>query len=205
MNQALDQFEFDSRVMNISGYTPPVSIPKSYNMDIIALSRMNAWGLGLWGDKFENVDLNLDYSNISNEFKSLSAYLKLCKGGIDIPSMVISDSQKKIDALDVKMMYHQCKHDLITIFPRRTLVQNVGHDGSGEHGVSTNAYVQKLWMKKGGFNLDKGVELNPIISKSHYIFRSRKAIGRVYSLMFIRQIVLLYRWMKLRYLIPSRK
>ena len=55
MNNALNVYANDERIFSITGYTPPINASKYTNEDVFFLPRFNAWGFGIWKDRFQSI------------------------------------------------------------------------------------------------------------------------------------------------------
>jgi len=171
MNEALSKYERNDRVFNVSGYCPPIEIPANYNHDIFALRRFNAWGFGIWKNRFDR----LKYMT-PDEFVQFAANTRKVKefvkaGGEDLMVMLKADAYSEIDAGDVKLMYAQFLSDQYTIYPTKSLVQNIGHDGTGVHCVKSNMFNVAL-SDKTLFSFPDDVIVDHRIVKANRIFRA---------------------------------
>ncbi|HKJ33896.1 MAG TPA: sulfotransferase, partial [Balneolales bacterium] len=72
-----------------------------------------------------------------------------------------------------------------TVYPRKSLVRNIGHDGSEMHCGKTNKFDVDLW-EKFEFEINGNVKLDDRIIMSNYRFRNfgkiRKEVGNLKSL-----------------------
>ena len=174
MNESLDFYEKDEKIFSVSGYAPPINIPADYSLDIFILRRACAWGMGIWYDSFKKIHY-LDYAEVLERFSSNKEVQELSKYGEDLLRMILLDAEGKIDAFDVKIFYYQFLNDKYTIYPRKSLVRNIGHDGSGVHCGRTNKFDVDLWDKLE-FEVNRDTKLDDRIVKSNYSFRQ---IGKV--------------------------
>lgn len=173
MNQALDKYKNDPRVFSVSGYSPPIEIPKDYAEAAFFLRRFNAWGFGIWKDRFEKTGYidRQAYLKLINNDADLKDFAK--NGGEDMLGMLRLDSEGTIDAFDVKAMYAQFIHDQYTVYPRYSLTRNRGMDGSGIHSPINNKFDVKLWTDAERFDLPE-FKLDQRIEDSHNKFRKPK-------------------------------
>lgn len=172
MNSALDFYESDSRIFSISGYAPPLKL--NLTEDVFALGRFCAWGFAMTGSSFESIKTIPVDAPDTIDLSRMSLY------GDDIYKMLCMDASGQIDALDVKAMYHQYQSSKLTIYPRESLVQNIGHDGSGLHCGKTNKfYHEYLWEKEERFEFVDGIEPKTSIVKKNQKFRSDKRMKRL--------------------------
>lgn len=131
MNQALDYYEKNPKIWSVSGYTLPLSNLKSYQEDAFLSYRASSWGWGTWKDRWEPIDWGLpDYSRFR---KDRSQVRRFCRGGRDLYSMLERQQKGELDSWAVRWCYWQSKCDMLTVYPRVSLVQNTGCDGSGTH------------------------------------------------------------------------
>lgn len=180
MNQALDSYRGADKVISITGYTPPIELPADYRNDVFFLQRFNAWGFGTWKRKFEKIELKIDEREYRLKMKDSEFYRKLVANGQDIPGMLDKDVRGDIDALDVKIMYQQILHEWYSVYPRKSLVQNIGHDGSGLHcRVSDKFHHDELWGKTGKFNFPEDVRVDKRIVSANRRFRGVRIQGRL--------------------------
>lgn len=172
MNVALDFYQKDPSIFSITGYSPPFLLD-SYQHDFYVLPRFNAWGGGFWQGKFESVKY-IDYGEYCN-FISNKKLVKefVSAGGKDMLRMLELEVEGHIDAYDVKAMYYQFKNNMLTVYPKHSLVQNIGHDGTGVHCGITNKFShKKLWDKKEGFEFIESPIVDELIKKQNLKFRS---------------------------------
>ncbi|WP_108944046.1 glycosyltransferase [Shewanella halifaxensis] len=150
MNDALESYKDDLRVLAISGYTPPVYFAKD-TPDVIVSKRFMGWGWGGWKRTFEaspiitNERLNALYSRLNvNELH-----------GHDRRETFRHVERKLLIALDLHICFAAIEQDKVIIQPAISLVNNIGHDGSGVHFCNvTNVYENKKLNKKVALSFD---------------------------------------------------
>jgi tetratricopeptide (TPR) repeat protein len=169
MNKSLNVYEKEKQIFSITGYSPPINIPADYIPDIFTLRRACGWGIGIWHDRFKKISY-LDKAEVLDRFSVNKEVEELSKYGDDLLNMILLDAAGKMDALDVKIFYHQFLNEKYTIYPRKSLVRNIGLDGSGVHCSQTNKFDVDLWDKLD-FEISGNVKLDNRIVKSNYIFR----------------------------------
>lgn len=175
MNEALDFYERDKNVLSICGYSPPIKIPKDYKKDCFALARFNAWGLGIWKDKYKKV-VPIKIDDLSKHNKN-----KINENGEDIFDMMLLDATGQINAFDVRAMYQQYLSNSFTVYPNKSLVHNIGHDGSGIHCGKTNKFDVELWNKTH-FKFSNNITPNKKIVKANFEFRERPVKEKITEL-----------------------
>ena len=91
--------------------------------------------------------------------------------------MLKADAFGEIDAGDVKLMYAQFISDQYTIYPAKSLVQNIGHDGTGVHCGTTDKFDVAL-SDKTSFSFPKKIIIDRKIVRANYKFRSEPGKAR---------------------------
>lgn len=170
MNQSLDRYAANPRVFSVTGYCPPIRIADRYPYPVFLFRRFNAWGFGIWKDRYEKIK----YLTLA-EFNRLYGNSTLRKaftrgGGEDMLLMLRMDAMGKIDALDVKAMFAQFLSDQYTIYPTRSLVHNIGVDGSGFHRAKTDKFDVALGPSTT-LSLPMHLEVDEQIRKEFVKFR----------------------------------
>jgi hypothetical protein len=171
MNEALLKYEKNDRIFNVSGYTPPINFPTNYDHDVFFLRRISAWGFGIWKDRFEQLGYMSpeEYELFASNKEKVKNFVRA--GGTDLMLMLKADAYGEIDAGDVKMMYAQFKSDQYTVYPTISLVENIGHDGTGVHCDNTDKFDVAL-SDKSSFRFPDELTIDRRIVRSNYKFRS---------------------------------
>jgi len=174
MNSALDYYSDSEEVISVSGYSPPIFIPEDYHRQFICSGRANVWGVGFWKDKFDLIQMKYSQKDAEAMLNNKELFRKLKNCGEDLPAMARREISGEIDALDIKLMTQQALNGWISITPVKSLVQNIGTDGSGVNcGVSDKFYIENLWNKKKDFCFSSDLSVDQKIAKSLYDFRKR--------------------------------
>ena len=177
MNESLNIYEKDKRIFTITGYSPPINIPVDYCDDVFILRRASGWGFGIWHDRYKEISY-LDNDEVLGRFSTTKEVEELSKYGEDLLNMILLDAAGKMDALDVKIFYYQFLNEKYTVYPRKSLVRNIGLDGSGIHCCKTDKFDVGLWDKYE-FKINGNVKLDDRIIKSNYRFRNFGKIPKV--------------------------
>lgn len=179
MNDALTFYEHDQDIFSITGYCPPIKIPDHYRNDSFVLPRFCAWGIGLYPRAFEVINSPIDRA----EFERVRQRRIFDMAGDDVMPMVEKEVAGELQAGDVRCMYYQLLHEKYTVYPRHSLVHNIGHDGSGEHCSASDKFHHKnLWEKSSGFHFAAHPKMDEGIRKANSEFRR---IGMKMKLMLL--------------------
>jgi hypothetical protein len=130
MNDALNRFEDDQRVMQISGYLPPVAL--EIDTDAFFLPYINSWGWGTWKRVWNDFDESAGGIRILEKDKSLRYAFDL-EGSYPYYKMLRSQVGKNIDSWAIRFYLSVFLKKGLALYPRKSLVRNIGMDGTGVH------------------------------------------------------------------------
>lgn len=134
MNLLLKRYKNNKRIYSISGYNYSdriLKIPNIYPYEIYFNPRAGSWGWATWKDRWRNTDWEIkDYSSFS---KSISLQNQFNLGGDDLTNMLKMQMEKRIDSWAIRWCYTLFKNNAYCIYPTKSLVNNIGLDGSGTH------------------------------------------------------------------------
>lgn len=129
VNQGLEKYKNEPKVVAICGYNYPVSM-EGYDRNNYASFRFSAWGYGITKDKI----LNLAPEKFMKYILRPDHFLKLLfKSPSHLISLFYMYRKHEIHGDACYEMYC-CINNKVSIFPTISKVRNWGHDGSGEHG-----------------------------------------------------------------------
>ena len=179
MNSALHFYESDPRIGSISAFCPPFGVPSTYKNDVLALARMNPWGIGMWRD-YQRISRQISdeaYSAVYGDRRRRTA-LELNVGQEGL-LMIHQEYKGEVVAGDMKMTFWQFAEDKLTIYPRKSLTRNIGLDGSGVHAVGPYGWAlpeSELWEKTAGFEFVRKIEIDRTIRSAHFDFFRRPGL-----------------------------
>jgi hypothetical protein len=130
------------------------------------------------------------YQKFIQDKKSVKQFRR---GGEDLPELLRQEAEGIIDALDVKIMFHQFKHQLYTIAPIVSLVKNIGHDGSGIHCGISDKFVAEFDESDIKLRMIKDIQPNNAIIHGLYVFRSGGINGKIERFLKRSRIIFLIR------------
>lgn len=163
MNNALEQYKNNKRIWSISGYKHEFKIPKKYTEEVFLGYRASSWGWATWEDRWDLIDWEVkDYEKFHRDRKKRKL---LNRGGNDMAQMLDSQMSGKCDSWAIRWCYTQSKQNMLTLFPVKPLVKNIGLDGTGTHSPKTKKFDVKLAHKSP--NLPEKISLNQKIAKNY--------------------------------------
>lgn len=131
MNEALYFYKADKRIYSIGGFNYNVKFPNSYHNDIYIVHRAESCGWGTWLDRWNGIDWTI--ADDASFFKSKRKQRLFNRGGDDMSSMLQAQLHGEIDSWAIRWDYHLYKHNAYCLRPVKTLVTNIGFDGTGIH------------------------------------------------------------------------
>lgn len=147
MNQGLEFYKDDPRVLFISAYTPPLFSRITDKNTFFGIDTP-AYGLGRWTYK----RAYLEYSNedmAKDMRKSFVNFLRLYWTWPSIVGMAVDMINKGLRYGDVRLSMYNLLHHTFTLLPSVSLSRNWGCDGSGIHsGVLVGREKEEIQQSK---------------------------------------------------------
>lgn len=145
MNDALQRYESDDRVMHVSGYLLPVpnplQIPESF-----FFRNTTCWGWGTWSRAW--LSFNPDAAMLAKEIRiRKQRYLFDINGSSDAYGMLEAQAKGRINSWAIRWYASVFLQGGLCLHPGASLVSNTGHDGTGVHSNETHVYDVKLAEK----------------------------------------------------------
>ena len=129
MNEALEKYADDERVISIHGYVYPVmqSLPEAF-----FLRGADCWGWATWRRGWAH--FNPDGQYLLNELKRRKLIGMFdFNGAYSFSKMLKGQIKGSNDSWAVRWHASAFLADKLTLYPGRSLVHNIGNDGSGTH------------------------------------------------------------------------
>ncbi|SKB67063.1 Glycosyl transferase family 2 [Sphingobacterium nematocida] len=170
-NDALVCYEEDEQVMEISGYMYPVAhadnLPEAFFFRVA-----NSWGWATWARAWKHFNADIDEltNNFSKEHikrfsidhtENFWKQVKLYKSG-------------KINSWAIRWYLSIFNKNGLVLYPRTSMIQNMGTDGSGTHSDVDEIYKVTLATQKVN-NFPKEIEEhNAAYEAIKYFYKNRK-------------------------------
>jgi hypothetical protein len=136
MNEALEKYAEDDRVVSIHGYIYPVnqSLPETF-----FLRGADCWGWATWRRGWAN--FNPDGQHLLHELKRRKLIGMFdFNGAYSFSKMLKAQIKGSNDSWAVRWYASAFLADKLTLYPGRSLVHNIGNDGSGSHCGDDKSY-----------------------------------------------------------------
>lgn len=136
MNHALEQYRDNSQVMQVSGYMFPVAQPQHLS-ETFFCRVPTSWGWGTWARAWKQLNLDsawlLEHIHQLNQRETFNV-----NGAYSYFEHLRLQAEGKLDVWGVRWYASMFVVGGVCLYPRGSLVQNIGLDGSGVHcGVSS--------------------------------------------------------------------
>ena len=186
MNNALEFYKNEEKVMHISGWNYPIEI-NALN-DVFLWRVMNCWGWATWADKWQYFEKDTD--KLINVFTNEDIYKFSLDGTADFWKQVLLNKKEKINTWAIYWYASIFKQNGLCLNPVQSFVQNIGHDNSGENCSKTNSFFSKNLSINSDIKFIEKIAENDMALervKAFYKFNSRpykKLIRKVLKLLF---------------------
>jgi GT2 family glycosyltransferase len=130
MSEGLEFFKNDNRVGSITGYSY-TELEKSETKDVFLSQRHASWGWGTWRHLWNN--MNWEKKWALKQINNLNFKKNFNKAGKDMHQMLVEQLEGKSDTLDIMVNLNYFKMNKYCVCPRKSLLFNVGLDGTGIH------------------------------------------------------------------------
>ena len=138
MNEALEYYISENKVMQISGNMFDVVVESKE--DAIFLPFTTSWGWATWERSWKHFDPIMSKYNKLKKDKALRYKFNL-EGAYDYFNMLESQIKGNIDSWAIRWYLSVFMMGGLTLYPVRSLVRNIGFDGSGIH-CGTSSFKQ---------------------------------------------------------------
>ncbi len=167
MNDALTIYEFDDQVMHISGYIYPIKKRKKLP-NTFFLRTTSCWGWGTWSRAWEKFEKNpqkqigeLEKNKLWYEFNLFGSYESFQR-------QLESNATAEINTWAIFWYTTVFFQKGLSLHPKNSFVQNIGHDGSGIHCISLKEKNPFRWEKLATKSNIKKIQLK--INKKHTLY-----------------------------------
>lgn len=177
MNQALECFKNDERILAVCGYSLKIKTPKGYDSTVYLGDRVSSWGWGTWRDRWEKVNWEVsDWEEFSSDTKAI-ARLNQC--GSDMFGMLRDFMEGRNRSWAIRFCYHQFKNGMYSVHPVKSLVNN---EGFGETATNCRQKYNRFKIElTDSIDLKVNGVLDPRKSLMRQLHRYHSIPIRIYS------------------------
>lgn len=175
MNLALEKYQLHPGVASIHGYVYPVDaqLPDSF-----FINGADCWGWGTWKRAWDK--LNLDGDFLYGELSRLNLINKFdFNGSYKFSKMLDDKNNNKNNSWAILWYASAFLKDMVTLYPGKSLVMNIGNDGSGTHSEASdyfNVSLAKNRISTFPINTEPNKEANLIFES--FFRKSRPTLAK---------------------------
>lgn len=170
LNQGLDYYENNQKVMSVCGHSCKVKTPPDYPYDAYFFTRSSSWGWATWKDRWDLVDWKL------NDWDSVVANRKefIKSQGSDVFKMLRDCKLGKNHSWAIRFCYAQFVQNRLSVIPNNSLVDNEGFGGDGTNCKRYSRFKFQLNDRKEHlyFRMPSEVKLDPSLYKQALWYHS---------------------------------
>ncbi len=140
MNEALNAYEHDDRVVSIHAYAYPIA---GHLPDTMFLNAAHCWGWATWVRGWSLFEA--DGRRLLSELRRRNLTKQFDFDGTFPYTKMLQDQIKgRNDSWAIRWYASTFLQDKLTLYPGRSLLYNTGMDGSGTHSSATDRYFTKV-------------------------------------------------------------
>lgn len=152
MNEALNHYHADSRVMQISGFMFPVKVEHDDEACLLPLT--TSWGWATWEHAWKHFDPIMAGYQVVNKNSILRKAFDL-DGTYAYFKMLESQLRGEINSWAIRWYLSVFLLKGLVLYPPYSLIQNIGFDGSGMHCKMNNFPRYRFAGQEKGFQMFK--------------------------------------------------
>jgi len=144
MNQALNRYEENPEIFQISGFSfPAQGINPEHSCYFLPLT--STWGWATWKRVWDIIDFECKDYTILKKDKKL-AYRFNLNGAYNYKKMFLQQMEsQKVSSWGIRFYWNAFKQNALVLFPDKSLIINNGWDNSGRHKDSYNIFPTSEW------------------------------------------------------------
>lgn len=155
MYQCFEKYQDNKKVYSLSGYSWPIDVEKT-QYDVYGCGRISSWGWGTWKDRWEIYQKDYELIKRMKQEKLMSRNLEIW--GHDLEDTLVGNVKGECDSWAVFWALNVIEKEGICINPYKSLIRNIGMDGTGVHCGTTERFEVDIEdEKKDKFNLPEDV------------------------------------------------
>ena len=163
INQGLKLYKNDAKVYGVTGYCFPSA--KNIKQDTFFLPIMSSWGYATWVDRWDKINFN--GFELLKEVKRKKLEEEINFGQLNYLKMLQDQVEGRNDSWAVRFYVSMFLKQGVFLYPNKTLLLNIGLDGSGFHCLPQNNVNSTTFDISTDISLNKTeITLNPKILKA---------------------------------------
>ena len=169
-NDALVRYETEEKVMHIGAYMYPIlteHIPETF-----FYRAASSWGWATWARAWSHFEPNID--QLIQQFDYQKIHEFSIEGKMNFWKQIQEFKRGKNNSWAIRWYASIFLNEGLTLNPACSLIQNIGHDGTGIHSGINTMYDVSINPKKITFFPDQIQENKVAYQALNYFFENRK-------------------------------
>jgi hypothetical protein len=138
-NDALVRYQNEEKVMHIGAYMYPLPIEQVQNLPETFLFRVSgSWGWATWSRAWKHFNPNIQC--LIDQFDDQKKYQFAIEGNMNFWKQMKEFKNGKNDSWAIRWYASIFLKGGLTLTPARSLINNIGHDGTGVHSGKNSIY-----------------------------------------------------------------
>ncbi len=144
---SLHKLQHNTKIRSICGYLyPKCNFKWGLNTELLLLRRFCPWGWATWRDRWKDYNPNL--SEVVKKVESNGIHISSFSNDIGILCKDKSYLNGLYDIWSLNWIMEHYASSTFSVFPRETVIENIGFDGSGQNCVNTQVFNQTVHFSK---------------------------------------------------------
>ncbi len=170
-NDALTTYQFEDKVMEISGYMYPIKNPSVLDESFF-FRVANSWGWATWSRAWNHFDT--DINKLTENFSKEDIQRFTIDHTENFWRQVQQFKAGQINSWAIRWYLSIFNKNGLVLYPRESMIQNIGTDGSGTHSDEDSIYTVEL-ADKPITSFPKEIEENKVAYEAiRYFYKKRK-------------------------------
>jgi len=131
INECLEKYKSDHRISMVGAYNVNMVVPINYRKDVFLMHRCCSYCWGMWRDRWVGADWTL--SGVQDMLSNPLERDRFDRGGHDMSRMLEQQLKEGYLTWDISWDYIMYQKDAYVLRPVKSLVYNIGFDGTGVH------------------------------------------------------------------------
>ena len=136
MNQGLERYRHEENVASIHGYRYPLA---STSTSSFFIRGADCWGWATWRRAWKVFEPDSRVLLARLRHRKLERHFDF-DGTYGYVRMLQDQIEGRVDSWAIRWYASAFLADMVTLYPRESLVENIGHDGSGSHCDPSDRY-----------------------------------------------------------------
>lgn len=170
-NEALKRYAQKEQVMQVAAYMFPLKhlsdLPETF-----FLRSTSSWGWATWKRAWDHFEPDIE--KLYQQFDQKKIYRFTVDDTMNYWKQLLDFRNKKNNSWAVRWHATVFLKDGLVLYPAKSLIENIGHDGSGVHSIIEDTYQVHLSRKEISSYPDSIGEDPQVVEAIKYFFKHRK-------------------------------